>query len=260
MILEPREYDVVLGGTKQPRNYDAVLGGEEAIAIREKKQWEMRAKQIFEVFEEIKTSGNKRKLRTLSAILASVKASEVDPYVRGSVYRKQLNLGIAFNPNFDLEQIIQTFPYVQNLNISWSDLSNLSVLGCCPFPNLNKLEIYQNEIEDIAFIACYSKLTELYFHNNRITDISPLRSLTKLEKVHFTNNCVVDVSPLKDLVNLKYVWINSGVSDITSLAGLNLRLLWVEDCPLTKESRRVIKHLREKGTEVHAAGTRKSKN
>lgn len=257
-MTEPRLYDAVLGGkANQPKPYDAVLGGKVAMAARKEKEWEIRAQQIFNVFTEASKSPIESKRRSLRAVLASIKASEADCDSRRKVYRRELENP---NPTFSYEQIHQTFRHVKHLSLKWSNLSDISLLGCCPFPSLAELRIEENGIKDISAIGCFSELEELYMHNNCIKDISALRSLKNLKKLHFMGNAVTDISALKNLEKLKYLWVNQGISDIAPLKNLNLKMLYVADCPLDQNSRRIVKQFRERGIAVDATGTLKARN
>lgn len=254
-MTEPRHDDAVLSRSGKPGPYAAVLGGEAAIARRKEHEWQLRAHQIFSVFLEASKSSNESKKRTLCATLASIKASEAEYNERRRVYGRELKNP---NPTIEYKQVHEIFRHVYALSIKWSNLSDINLLGCCPFPALTELRMEANLIEDIAAIGCFSELKELYMHGNRIEDISALRSLKKLEKLHFTGNRVTDLSPLKNLQNLDSIWLNDGISDITPLANLKLKLLYAQDCPLDQKSRRVVKQMRDRGTVVYAAGTRKS--
>lgn len=48
------------------------------------------------------------------------------------------------------------------------------------FQNLEKLDLYNNQIRDISPLAKLTNLTELDLENNQISDISPLETLTNL--------------------------------------------------------------------------------
>lgn len=251
------EYYAVLGGKlpEEPGEFAAVLGGKAAIAKRKQREWESRATEIFQIFTEATNSHAPGKKRTLSAIVASLKASEAGYSQRRQVYKKELKNP---NPIIEYNQIVETFRHVRSLTITWSNLTDISLLGCCPFPELKELVIEQNQIKDMSAIGCFTQLSELYFHNNCVEDISCLSSLVNLKKIHFIGNAITDVSPLKHLKMLEDVWLNEGVSDITPLAGLDLKTLFANNCPLDQPSRRLVKQLRERGTAVYTAGTRKS--
>jgi Leucine-rich repeat (LRR) protein len=281
-MTQPTEFDAVLGGDKvQPRSYDCVLGGRKAIARREEELWKLQAQRIFEIFSEAKS--NETKKRALSVIYANLEAQGCDREFDVSRWYKSKDEDFHIN----YQEILEEFRWVRSLRLGYVQLRDISVLNCCPFPKLEKLEICQNYIEDISALGCcplpelkkldmssniikdisclesFSDLIELELDDNSIEDITPLNKLTKLEVLSVGDNYTTDISPLANLTNLKRLFLRKGimgtaVSDITPLKHLtNLEYLDVQDCPLDKESIRVVKYLRQNGTIINALGTKK---
>ena len=67
---------------------------------------------------------------------------------------------------------------------------------------LTKLELYDNEINDIKPLESLTNLTILSLENNQISDIKPLESLTNLTELYLNENPIApETCPLKPDTN-----------------------------------------------------------
>ena len=80
-----------------------------------------------------------------------------------------------------------------------------NLLGLENAVNLEKLDLNENEINDLSPIAKLNKLTKLSLIRNRISDLQPLSELTNLEYLDLYANKIEDISPLAKLTNLKHL-------------------------------------------------------
>ena len=88
--------------------------------------------------------------------------------------------------------------------------------------NLERLDLYRNQVSNLSPIAGLIQLRELIFANNPISDLSALKGLTNLTYLQFFDTLVSDLSPVTGLINLKLIDIRGGDigRDLSPLAGL----------------------------------------
>ncbi len=99
--------------------------------------------------------------------------------------------------------------------------------------NLEKIDFWRNNIEDLTPLRNLTKLKYLELGDNSISDISALSSLTNLETLSLHRNDIRDVTPLRNLTKLSDLNLsfNNNLSDLSPLD--NLKLL--EDHPFSEE-------------------------
>jgi Leucine-rich repeat (LRR) protein len=86
---------------------------------------------------------------------------------------------------------------------------------------MNKLDLYGNQIVDVAPLATLVHLTVLYLCGNQIVDVAPLTTLVHLTSLGLSGNQIVDVAPLATLVNLTVLWLGENqIIDTTPLRSL----------------------------------------
>ena len=122
--------------------------------------------------------------------------------------------------------------------------------------NLEELDVYRNQIEDIRPLTNLPKLSRLVIWDNQVSDLSPLASITTLTDLNISNNpisdlrplskltglwvikawtCqITDVRPLSGLINLKELYLRgNSITDVTPLANLTqLEVLDIRDNPI----------------------------
>ena len=88
--------------------------------------------------------------------------------------------------------------------------------------NLERLDIYLNQLSNLSPIADLIELRELKLGGNPISDISPVKGLTNLTVLYFDDTQVSDLSPLAGLINLKKLDFNNidNTLDLSPIAGL----------------------------------------
>ena len=125
----------------------------------------------------------------------------------------------------ELSDIIN-FPNLRRLTISHNEIEDLSPI----FDNLHQLEHLEmeaNNISSIDGIALLQNLTRLSLGRNIISDISGLNTLTNLTHVYLFDNAITDIDPLHSLENLTNLGLsNNHIRNIAPLSGLS-HLEWV---------------------------------
>ena len=87
--------------------------------------------------------------------------------------------------------------------------------------NLESLNLYQNEIEDLGPLSSLGNLRVLNLGNNRINDISPLQGLAALEELDLSYNRLKNIVTLKNLANLRELHLEGNeIRELTPLASL----------------------------------------
>ena len=95
---------------------------------------------------------------------------------------RELNLSGKYIENEGLKDLSKIkFKELNKLNLSYNEISDISVLEKVNFKELKELNLNSNEISDISVLekVNFKELKELYLMNNEISDISVL------EKVNF---------------------------------------------------------------------------
>lgn len=85
------------------------------------------------------------------------------------------------------------------INVYWDDVfltDHLDFFG--HFPNLRKLDVSDNEIQDLSFAEGLVKLEEIDFSDNYVTDMHILSSLPALRLVNCTGNPIGNLRVLDD--------------------------------------------------------------
>mmetsp|Transcript_10123 Transcript_10123/g.28846 ORF Transcript_10123/g.28846 Transcript_10123/m.28846 type:complete len:440 (+) Transcript_10123:92-1411(+) len=130
--------------------------------------------------------------------------------------------------------------------------------GLAAFTNLELLELYDNQIEELADlevfastlrtldmsynvireispVSCCENLTELYLANNKIKTMTGISTLTKLRKIDLGANRIRVIEELSNLIHLEELWL--GKNKIEMIQGLEtltkLRRLDVQSNRLT---------------------------
>lgn len=83
---------------------------------------------------------------------------------------------------------------LQKLNLSNNNIENIDALSECSM--IVELDISHNRIEKLDAISELTAIKSLNASNNRITDISGLKNSGKLINADLSNNLITDVSPL----------------------------------------------------------------
>lgn len=104
------------------------------------------------------------------------------------------------------------FPALRELSITYytggdgSDRVDFSGIGLAE--GLEKLNMSNQNPENIDFLQKLPNLKELYLINCGLTDVSPLAELVWLERLSLYRNAVRDATPLENLINLVELTLN----------------------------------------------------
>ena len=93
--------------------------------------------------------------------------------------------------------------------------------------NLEELDVYRNQIEDIRPLSNLPKLNRLVIWHNQVSDLSPLVSITTLTDLNISRNPISDLRPLSKLIGLRVIkaW-TCQITDVAPLSELiNLKAL-----------------------------------
>ena len=86
---------------------------------------------------------------------------------------------------------------------------------------LQRLSVYNREIESLEGLQQAPNLRLLDLWNNRISDLTPLSNLHSLEELGLGRNVIKDLSPIAGLTNLLVLTIdNNLITDVEALRGL----------------------------------------
>ncbi len=126
------------------------------------------------------------------------------------------------------------------LNLDDNKLTKIDFVA--ELKTLQILSFSANQVSDISPVKELTNLQKLYFYANQVSDISPVKELTNLQELYFYANQVSDISPVKELTNLQeldfaYNQVSdiSPVKELTNLQNLSFRNNQVSDISPVKE-------------------------
>ncbi len=122
-------------------------------------------------------------------------------------------------------------------NLQWVDLFSNDIQNLTPLSALEKLEslnMHHNRITDITPLANLSTLKRLYLDHNQIKDIQALRHLSQLQSLSLDNNQIEDLTPLAKLADLEQLGVSANaIEDISPLVNLTgLKNLYLSGNPI----------------------------
>jgi len=94
----------------------------------------------------------------------------------------------------------------EEFELSSSEINDLDGIQFCL--HAKNIDVSDNMISDLSYLANLHDLEELYLSDNRIGYIDTLSFLKKLKTVYLSNNQIDDLSPLFNLEYLEYVNIS----------------------------------------------------
>lgn len=135
--------------------------------------------------------------------------SEIDPKDRVIITFEDKKLNESMNKIFNKAGGItqNEMESLTELSLKSSEIRNLKGLEYAI--NLEKLDLYDNEIRDISEIGKMKKLKELDLSNNNIRDIKVVSLLENLNKLEIMGNEIQDASNIGGLKNLKYLDVSN---------------------------------------------------
>ena len=112
-----------------------------------------------------------------------------------------------------------------SLDAKGTNITNL--IGIEYAMNLTRLNLIDNEIQDISVLGHLRNLRDLLLPQNQISDISGLSNLTNLETIWLGRNQIKEITVLGGLINLKQLLLfQNQINDISALSNLmNLETL-----------------------------------
>ncbi|MDR1638888.1 MAG: leucine-rich repeat domain-containing protein [Clostridiales bacterium] len=148
--------------------------------------------------------------------------------IKGKAYQvtaETLDLSSEALVTADLEQI-GLFK-----NLSTLDLRSCGVTDISPvkgMASLARLDLTDNEISDVTPLETLENLSSLELSLNPVSDLSPLTNIQTLTELSVSTN--QDLSVLRGLPSLrKLELVTSGMTDLNTIAGLNLEELYVQN-------------------------------
>ena len=96
-----------------------------------------------------------------------------------------------------------------NLALEGNQISDIAQFGTTltKMKRLTDLKIYDNEIQDIAFLAELTQLTHLALSKNQIRDITLLAGLTNLKYLYLSDNQIANISTIENFKSFKKFYI-----------------------------------------------------
>ncbi len=128
---------------------------------------------------------------------------------------------------------LANFPNLTKLTVGYNSIDDIS--GIETLTKLEMLGLYCNNIEDLSKMGQLTSLKFLYLYNNQITDITPLSSLTGLQQLLVQHNQISGINAVASLTQLEELFIgNNQITDISPISGLQkLRFLYAENNNIT---------------------------
>lgn len=119
-------------------------------------------------------------------------------------------------------QSLINYPNIEKLNISDNNITDISILNKCRFKELKHFDLSNNKISDITVLKefKFQKLNELYLNQNKISNIEPLSKidLTHLLRINLSYNNIDDINTFYrvNAPQLKYLNLSHNkIEDIT---------------------------------------------
>ena len=126
---------------------------------------------------------------------------------------------ISWNKIYRLPRNIGILKDVTNLDLSWTDVSDISTLS--GLTALTNLDLSWTGVSDISALSGLTALTNLDLSATSIDDISALSGLTALTNLNLAWTSVRDINALASLTALTNLNLHeTSVSDISALSGL----------------------------------------
>lgn len=137
-----------------------------------------------------------------------------------------------YDTNQDGEMSVDEMESITNIGMigGYEQPKNVSKIDDLKYCiNLQKLNLSNNNVEDISVLSNLTKLETLNLSGNNVKDISSLNNLTNLNSLDLSNNNIMDISALSNLINLKFLDISrNNIEDISALSNLtNLTILYL---------------------------------
>lgn len=153
---------------------------------------------------------------------------EIDPEIQKKAERKATALLKVNQPVPDDIAI-----NVRELNLSWSDFSQISLLA--NFPYVQRLNFHETQISDISALKGMTQLETLDLSSTQISDISVLEGMTQLQRLYLSHTQISDISMLKGMTQLHSLYLDgTNIRDIKVLATLKqLNLVSLIDTSVT---------------------------
>lgn len=134
------------------------------------------------------------------------------------------------------------FKNITHLNLNGNALQSIGFKFIYHLKDLKKLELMDNQLDNIQPLSHFPNLEVLELGNNQLTDITPLNSLIHLTNLGLSNNQIECIESLKNLYQLEQLFLFSnqvkridGLSDLINLQNLALGKNFIHNIkPLAK--------------------------
>lgn len=129
-----------------------------------------------------------------------------------------ISLDLSGNKIRDLTPL-QNLTQLERLNLWHNQIDNIEPLKW--LKHLTELHLEGNKFSDLNTLEKLAKLTHLFLNENNIENIRPLQNLKFLTELGLSKNKIDDLSPLKNLKQLTYLLLDDNqISDLTPLKDL----------------------------------------
>ena len=107
---------------------------------------------------------------------------------------------------------------IKEINLGERRISNIT--GLEKFTSLEKIDLCNNSIQNIAPLTSLANLKEINLNHNKVSSLANISNLTALEHLSLYNNKVRDFSPLLGMTSLLYLDLGYNNSDKKTLTGI----------------------------------------
>ncbi|MCE9598850.1 MAG: leucine-rich repeat domain-containing protein [Spirochaetia bacterium] len=131
------------------------------------------------------------------------------------VHLKSLN--VSHISGFD-RLPMENFPEMERFTAAYSSLTNTSAARICTMRKIKYLNLYNNQLSDVSFLADCPYLEELDLTENLLIDAGQFGSLTSLKKLTLWGNQIVTLQGISGASSLEYLVL--AYNRLTSVEGL----------------------------------------
>ena len=148
---------------------------------------------------------------------------------------------IADNRNIRSLQGLEFAINLEELDVYKNQIQDIRPLS--NLPELRRLVLWHNQVSDISPLASITTLTDLNISRNPISDLRPVSKLIELRIVKAWSCQITGVSPISGLINIRELHLaNNFITDVSPLVNLTqLKVLDIRDNPIVDFS--VLQHL-----------------
>ncbi|MCF8297144.1 MAG: DUF4173 domain-containing protein [Saprospiraceae bacterium] len=123
------------------------------------------------------------------------------------------------------DEVVGLLPNIEKLNVMNNNINDISAIKY--FQNLVYFNVSYNKVSNLSSLKDLSKIETLELNNNQISNLKGIEGLLSLKSLYLSNNSIIELKNLKDLSKLEYLDLSANnITDVSSLNALTeLKLL-----------------------------------